>query len=239
MGGTDRSGQPVDEIARLRDAFASASAHAHPGADCPGPEQLWAAVTGELPTRLRRKLVDHVSTCPACAEAWRLARELAPAAEFGGAAEPWTGRLASILGLPWSWNRAVLAGAAAAVVLSAAVTVRFMAPGPAAPLEPTPPYRNPNLVRIQSLLPPGEPLSREQPLLRWSAGPEGSEYAVTVTTEDLRQVVSVRALKAAQLRIPTARLAGLPPGTKLLWQVETRLPDAELIRSGTFIVPLQ
>jgi len=65
------------ELDRLRRAFASLEGRA-PGPGCPEPERLWSAARGELPAEVVRPLVRHLVECGACAEAWRLAREVEP-----------------------------------------------------------------------------------------------------------------------------------------------------------------
>lgn len=231
MEGTEALGEPTNDVSRLREAFASASKTARPGPDCPEPARLWAAAVGELSASKRRELVDHTSTCPACAEAWRLARELAPQGE--SEAEGWLG---SLFGLGRSWNYATFAGAAAAVLVSVAiVTVVGGRLG-----KPVPPeYRDSRPVPIRSLLPADEPVARDHALLRWSPGPPGSRYQVTVTSEDLRPVAAGSDLEATELLVPAGKLASLPAGAKLLWQVEARGPDGTRVRSDTFIVRLE
>lgn len=63
------------ELDRMRQAFAGDTAA---GADCPPAPRLWEAVHGELDPAEAAVVVDHLSSCGACAEAWRLAREIAP-----------------------------------------------------------------------------------------------------------------------------------------------------------------
>ncbi len=97
---------------RLRGALAAVGAEAAPTPSCPDTARIWAAVTGELPARTARELVDHAATCPACAFAWRLAHEVAVEAgtESAAAAAP-----ASIFtGFRWrsAWLAAGLALAA-------------------------------------------------------------------------------------------------------------------------------
>lgn len=58
------------EHADLRLAFAWALLDGVPTDRCPAAEQIWDAV--RAPT-VEPALVDHISACPVCAEAWRLA----------------------------------------------------------------------------------------------------------------------------------------------------------------------
>ena len=67
---------PVLEREELRQSLIAAGEDAEPRPDCPPPDQLWAAVQGELEGVAGRRIVDHVSRCPVCAEAWDLARDV-------------------------------------------------------------------------------------------------------------------------------------------------------------------
>ena len=63
------------ELASLRQAFAADSEQTDPAA-CLTPETIWDAVHGKLQADALRESVQHVATCAACAEEWRLARTL-------------------------------------------------------------------------------------------------------------------------------------------------------------------
>ena len=65
---------PDDGLDRLRRAFAEDAAES--GTDCPPSARIWEAVNGELDPDDAALVVDHVASCGACAEAWRIAREL-------------------------------------------------------------------------------------------------------------------------------------------------------------------
>jgi Putative zinc-finger len=111
---------------RLRRAFAAGTAAS--GADCPPASRLWEAVNGELDPADAAVLVDHVSACGACAEAWRIAHELqaeaAPAAVVPFVRE----RRASPV-----WP--LLAAAATLVLAVAAWQLMHQAPVPAHPAQ--------------------------------------------------------------------------------------------------------
>lgn len=77
-GGAARSARCDDDC--LRVAFASAFLTSCPTDACPEPEELWDALHGAPDAALRQRVVDHVATCPVCAEAWRLAARTAPEA---------------------------------------------------------------------------------------------------------------------------------------------------------------
>jgi hypothetical protein len=65
-----------DLEARLRAAFQAIPEGEAPSESCPAPEKIWAAVHMELPQAERRELVDHLASCPFCAEDWRIAWQL-------------------------------------------------------------------------------------------------------------------------------------------------------------------
>lgn len=65
-----------DLEARLRAAFQAIPEGKAPSESCPAPEKIWAAVHMELPQSERRELVDHLASCPFCAEDWRIAWQL-------------------------------------------------------------------------------------------------------------------------------------------------------------------
>ena len=52
-------------------------------------------------------------------------------------------------------------------------------------------------------------------------------------------MATAKGATADQLRIPASALASLPPGTKLLWQVDAVRPDGSHQTSPTFTTPLQ
>lgn len=76
------------ELDRMRQAFAGDTAA---GVDCPPSLRIWEAVNGQLEPADAAAVVDHVSSCGACAEAWRIAREL-EVEEAGGPVIPFPAR---------------------------------------------------------------------------------------------------------------------------------------------------
>jgi len=68
---------PRDEW--LAAAFRSRADDSYLRRDCPTPERIWDAVQLQLSIDERLEIIDHMSQCAACAEAWRLASELATA----------------------------------------------------------------------------------------------------------------------------------------------------------------
>lgn len=65
----------MDADDRLRVLFAKAFETALPTEDCPSPEVLLDAYHRELPPDEAATVLDHLATCPVCAEAWRLAKQ--------------------------------------------------------------------------------------------------------------------------------------------------------------------
>lgn len=201
---------------RLRRAFASLEGRA-PGPGCPEPERLWAAARGELPAEVVRPLVLHLVECGACAEAWRLAREVEPRAVDArpAAARP-----------SWTFWGALAAGMTLA--LAASVVLHQ-------PSERTPGFREGTRIDIRSLVPESDSLPRARCVLRWSPGPEGTTYNLQVATEGLEKISEARGLTAAAYEVPPPALASLPSGAKLLWRVEAVAPDGARVTSATFV----
>lgn len=211
------------ELERLRRAFASRGET--PSTACPPAERLWSAVHGELPPEEVRPLVAHLIDCGACAEAWRLAREVnvaVPAASAGVSAPPPQGR--------WAWWGALAAGTAAAALASVLLQQRPV---------PAPEFRDGPSAEMRSLLPEDRPLPRSRCLLRWSPGPENASYAVQVATERLEPIAEARGLSATEYLVPPHKLASVPGGTKLLWRVEAVTPDGTRLSSATFVSRLE
>jgi hypothetical protein len=111
---------------------------------------------------------------------------------------------------------------------------------PRTSLTPTPPaFRSDDSLRIAPLVEPDAVLPRDHATLTWTAGPEGSLYSVEVVTESLDLVASQRDTSEARFQIPPASLSPLPPRARLLWRVETRLPDGRRIASPAFSVVIE
>jgi hypothetical protein len=200
----------ADEIPRLRQAFASLSHDAVPTPECPPAEQLWDAARGARAGNVR-ELVEHMATCGACAEAWRLARELEPAAgarEPRSTAQPW-----------WRQQRWIAVAAAAAMALVLGMTWRPPADAPAEVV------RGAIQERVARTPEDGGRLSLEDPVLAWQAT-DGATYDLTVMTAELdRTLVRIDGLEAAEYRIPDDALRGVAAGSELLWFVAVWTPD--------------
>jgi hypothetical protein len=216
------SGRHADDES-LRSAF---QALADSSGECSRDDldRIWLAVSGELPADERRELVERLATDPACAEAWRVAHELRrnlPTALVHERRPAWRSA-------PWL--------AAAAAVLLIAASVVFVSRRDQSG-DTT--FRDPGRPAIASLVPTDRALPKGAFQLRWSPGPQDSRYQVRVTTEDLRLLTTVADLTRPEVVIDPARLADVPPGSRILWQVEVTLPSGERVSSPTFVARVQ
>ena len=192
-------------------------------------ERIWLAVSGELPPEERLELVEKTVTDPACAEAWRIATEMwrASQASTAGGDAVAAPRLATRWAPRWM--------AAAAVLFLGTISVVYYVVTPPAGDE----FRTQPAVGVRSLVPPGAALPRAAFGLRWTAGPEGSRYAVRVTTEDLRVLATATDLTEPAFVVEPAALAGLGAGATVLWQVDVSLPNGERLASPTFFTRVE
>jgi hypothetical protein len=218
-----------EELARLRQGFHSMADSAPGRPDCPDPERIWDAVAGRLPSEQVRELVDHTASCPGCAEAWRLARELIPEApeEHSRVARPVFGTRGG-----WRWM-----AAAAAVVLSvAAVQLWRMSPAGGPPGS----FRDAGSEIIRSLLVDGEALPRTGFLLRWTTDTRSvPRFDVRVATEDMQVIAVVQGLEEPEYLVPEGALEQLFAGDRVMWQVEAVQDDGNRAVSPTFVNRLE
>jgi Tetratricopeptide repeat len=61
---------------RLRELWGSETRDAPLAADCSDPSRIWDALQGHATPEEVQALLDHSLSCPACAMAWRLARDI-------------------------------------------------------------------------------------------------------------------------------------------------------------------
>lgn len=211
-------GPRVDDLRRHLDAGTGGAA-AGPG--CPSPEEWWKGWRGDLDDAAFGRLVDHAAGCAHCALLSRVARELVLRLEpnhYRGVARP----------APWKARLAFVA-AAAAVVAVVGLTVGPWRGG-----------RDDSEIRTQeygapaSLLDETTILPRADCRLRWSAGPAGTVYQVEVTDESMRSIDSIGSLTTTEVSVPSAALASIPAGGRIVWQVEAILPDGRRLASKTF-----
>lgn len=208
----------------LRAAFVDAEAQRLRDGDHPTAETIWRATARELSAAECDALLDHVVTCAACAESWRLALEIQRAREGAAPSAPDRVRLRQQRG----WLLAAALAGAAAVALSIVVPRRDTASPPV--------YREGELPELVALVPDGARLPREAFVLRWSAAPAGARYALEVTTATLAAFHIVQELEEPQATVPVERFRDTPGGTKLFWRVEAHDARGPVARSPTYAV---
>ena len=206
------------EFEKLARAFAERKGM-HDTSACPPAEQLFEAASGGLDREQRLKIVDHVSQCAECTQAWRLAMEVG-ARPVSSGADSGRARISNF-------------AMAASVILAVGLTTYFVRQGP----EESSQYRD-AVPRLAPVSRTGDKLSRNSAILRWSPGPDGSTYAVRLTTADLVLVLEKQDITSVELAVPAAVLEKMPSGEQLLWQVEVRLPDGQRIASQTYVVTI-
>jgi len=209
------------DVARLREALASLAAKDGKDGSSADAGRIFDALHGNLSVDERRAIVDELVHDPEAAEAWGLARELAPES----AAASVTGRTET-----WKWI-----SMAAALLLAVGLGWRLFSPGK--PAEP-PVYRSGEQRTIASALPQGAPLSRSQPVLRWTPV-EGARYQVRVLTPELQVLVETGELTTPEYTLSPDVLQRIPPGGVFLSQVEGRIPGSAVVTSPTFSVRLE
>jgi hypothetical protein len=202
----------------LRAAWSSAGGVADDARDCPSTERLRDSVRDALPREDNEAVVLHLGACPACAAAWRAARELFPD-ETSATPHPRE--------LPWPL--ALAAGLAIAFVVGGMVS-RYLPPR----TTQAPAFRTQEEEAIRSELPADRPVSRSDCVLRWSAGPAGTTWDVVVTDSTLRPLERAWRLESPELRLDEDALQDVSEGEDILWRVTAWLPDGRQQRSKTF-----
>ncbi|NOZ94319.1 MAG: zf-HC2 domain-containing protein [Acidobacteria bacterium] len=213
------------DLARLRDAF-SAEAWAPPGTGCPDAEELWASAAGELDPQADQKILLHLAECAQCSGAWRLAREIVSPGET---AEERVVRLEKGR-RSRTWRRPAYLAAAATLLIGLGLGTGLLINrrGPAS----QPVYRQQRASVNIVASPQTQRLPRSACRLRWSAGPAGSRYDLTVTTKDLDILAVVRGLTEPEHLLPPEKI---PRSTReILWRVTVHLPGGGSVSSKTF-----
>ncbi len=169
---------------------------------------------GELPAGALRAAIDHLAGCPTCAEEWRLAVafESPPAVDGETYAAPEPERRRRGRRHLAAWLAA--SGMAATLIAGAGILVRAPVPvlrgGPAPAAAPTPP------ILLET---GGQPVNRDTCFLHWT-GAQGASYDVVVRTPSGRVVAHAEGLTVKFYQVPDAKLADLPAGSVLTWQVK-------------------
>lgn len=222
----------ADDLDALRAAIRQDADRTSATDRCPPSETFWSAARGDLPPDDLAPLLDHVSTCAACSEAWQLAVEVTR--DLGEEIESGAPPLA---GPRRRWRRwSALAAAAAVLAIATVVLPRFLARAPESSGDV---YRTEATPAIRSLVSDGQPVPRDHLVLRWTPADEGAKYAVEIATEDLSVVDRGENLTTNEYLVPERALDRFPSGTRLVWQVQATMPTGRTIRSAAFIISLQ
>ncbi len=200
--------EPSD-VGRLREALARlADEPGWPDADT---GRLFSALHGDMPPEERRAVVDELIRNPQAAAAWRLARELGPEEPRG------------VSVLPWKWMS--IAAMLFLVVGAAWLILPWRSEAPV--------FRGGEPRSIASLVPDDVPLSRAEPVLRWTEL-EGARYRVRVLTSELELLDETGDLVEPEYRLREDVLGKIPARGRILWQVEARVRGTPAVVSLTF-----
>jgi hypothetical protein len=217
---------------RLKAAWRALADGAGPAEPCPPAERVFDAATGASSSEETAAIVDHVGRCPTCAEAWRLATELAEE-EQGAAIVPFPAPppRPELPAEPANdtWRRYL---PAVALGLAAAAGLLVVVSGVDSQ-DDWPVYRED---AGPTLATPAPELHapRADLVLTWSGAPEGSSYDLVVTDASLGELAAAKGLREARFVLPAERFAGVPSGGAMLWRVEALAPDGKRIASPTW-----
>ena len=191
---------------------------------------IFDAVHGDVTAQDSRAAVDSMIRNPRAALTWRLAVEMPPDPAAGRTTGPASRDTATTTVPPLATWLALAATGVAAV--GAALQVQHRTIVDSAPI-----YRTAGTSDVEPRVPDGGRLSREAPVLRWSAL-DGARYRVRVLTPDLDVLAEADGLPTPEYRVPAEALARVPAGGRLLWQVEAVWPSTR-ITSRTFEVVVE
>jgi hypothetical protein len=221
--------QRREEFERLARAFAARD-QSHTAGQCPAAEELFEAASGNLERERRLAIVDHVSQCAECTQAWRLATELGVRPTENSAAAGGQGSSS----LRASATRTRRFAFAASIIVAVGVVTYL-----ALPLnEGTPQYRDVVDPLAPVSLVTGS-LPRDRFVLSWSAAPQGTIYTVRLSTAALAPLLVRSDISSPELAVPGAALANVKSGEEVLWQVEARLPNGRRVTSETYAIRLE
>lgn len=188
-----------------------------PGPACPGQDEIWALLEGELTQARAQAVVLHSVSCPACAFALQLGRELRADGEEPRAVEA---------PVRWRWLGAAAIAACIAVAFSFRTAVH-----------PTPVLREADQAPLHALAGEGR-VPRTALLLRWTELP-AARYSVQLATRDLTPIWSTTGLAKGEIAVPQDALARLPVGARLVWRVTAQKQDGSTVTSPAFLLELE
>jgi hypothetical protein len=222
--------QEIDHIRRLREALDALADEAAPGGVCPDAGRLWDASRGELPSRETEEIVDHLSTCRACAQAWRLAVDL------GRHAPPATVPVAAEAASYWTLARLAPAFVGSFVLIVAGTLVfqvwRGADPAPTSD-SPTRQFIEPS--ELVEIVGPDGAVTETSNQFRWEPVPGAEIYQVRVYAEDGTLVWTSEDLTEPSVAWPES----VTLGTDTYYWGVTALRDGEIVaESGLATVEL-
>ena len=212
----------------LEQAFRGLSDNAVYTDVCPDDRAIWDAANGDAGADDTAAIIDHTTTCGACAEAWRLARAIDDGADELGAA-----RARKLHASRRGWIAAAVAISAAAAIL-----VFMLARRAGDERGDRVIYRGGDSP-IKALVDDDSVLDIDGFELRWEPVAERARYDVVVTTDDLTIIDRAEGLTATAYTVPAATLAGIERGVRLFWRVDATLPSGRRVTSATFAVRLE
>lgn len=194
------------------------------GRHCPSDETIYEAATGTANTAQRRRVVEHIAICGACAQSWRLAAELERAQPNVTRAEHRFRRARQPVNL----------ALAAAAAIFAAVGIVWLLPQ----FDPgTPPPGNSTVLRGAEeemftlegpdVFQPGDGIA-----LSWQALEGAEEYHLNVFSEQL-ETLFTQTVETARLVLPGDALDAAADGDTVYWFVQADMRDGSRRRSET------
>lgn len=219
-------------IETLRQGFQSLPAGAGSTKDCPDAETIWDAAAGELPVDERRQVVSHLATCSECNHAWRLA--------WAMQTEMRRNEEGTVVNGPWSWTR-YTSQIAAAALLVLTLGVGVLLTGPEVETHP-PVHRGlaPTAeAEIESLIPEGEALPRDNFVLRWTSSYENPTYDLRVMDATMESLTSKTGLREAKFRVAPEFLEPIRSGSSVYWSVQAFGDSGATLGKETFVTELR
>jgi hypothetical protein len=204
-------------------------------------DDMWAVATGEIVGDDARAILERIVASPASVAAWQVTRELVAEAGLEPVYDetPEVARVAKRAKpprrpwWPWAaWGGAALAAAVAVFLVIAPRSTAHLGGGGSTHLRS-------GGDAIDSALGTDPSLARDAFELRWTGAPDGSVYEVHVTTERLEPIVNAFDVAEAKYAVTADDLAGVAPGTRLLWRVVAVTSDGERIESPSFTVRVE
>lgn len=229
-----------EELARLRAAFTGAAAPTAAGSareadSCPPPDRIWLGVRGELPPDELRGLLDHIATCQACVEDWRIAKEFEAESGTGeslGPEEILRAQPRRVERSRWSRLQSRFAAAAAVVLVSAVGFQLYTRPEPS--------FRSGSSTRVvESILKSGSALPRERFVVPWKPVNGAVSYTFEATSPKVMKPLFVKSITSPSVQIPPADLETLRSGDEVLCTIKPFTSDGTMLPFKTIQLRVQ